>query len=94
MGRKGSETRVAGRLFLALAVVVISLALDGCASEGDQGREQETTVEEPDRLSVRDAVGQMFVVGMSGTEPVVSSSASRSQKSNASRAVRCWPWDP
>ena len=74
MGRKGSETRVAGRLFLALAVVMISLmALDGCASEGDQGQDpvgdQETTVEEPERLSVRDSVGQMFVVGVSGTEP-------------------------
>jgi beta-N-acetylhexosaminidase len=79
--REKPKTRAAGRLLLALAVVMVSLmALAGCASEGDQGQAQEepdeerpaeqgTAVEEPQRLSIRDAVGQMFVVGMEGTEP-------------------------
>jgi beta-N-acetylhexosaminidase len=37
--------------------------------EVEQTNKQETTVEESDKLSVRDAVGQMFIVGMDGTEP-------------------------
>src|SRR5437660_4411150 len=59
--------------------MVSLVALEGCVGEGDQGQtqtpeveqtdKQETAVEESERLSVRDAVGQMFVVGMNGTEP-------------------------
>ena len=61
------------------AFVVFSLvALVGCGGESSQSSErvsEETRVaseektEEVERLAVRDAVGQMFIVGMSGTEP-------------------------
>ncbi len=62
-----------------LCAFLISLvALVGCrdasfwpseeATAGKEKTEKETT-EEVGRLAVRDAVGQMFVVGMGGTEP-------------------------
>ena len=60
----------------ALAVSLIALA--GCGGEPSQTSDEapeetrasaEETVEEVGRLDVRDAVGQMFVVGMDGTEP-------------------------
>ena len=63
---------------MAAAVGIISLgALGGCANEEDQGQAQEPDVEqEPtgmarefEELSTRDAVGQMFIVSMDGTEP-------------------------
>ncbi|MDP8972493.1 MAG: hypothetical protein M3N45_04795 [Actinomycetota bacterium] len=41
----------------------------GEAGEETQAEKGETTEEAVSRLSVRDAVGQMFVVGMDGTEP-------------------------
>ena len=41
----------------------------GEAAEETQKEKGETTEEAVSRLSVRDAVGQMFVVGMDGTEP-------------------------
>ena len=73
--RRSSRT-VRGVLFCTLA---ISLgALVGCGGQSSQPSEevsdeprnaQEETREEVGRLSVRDAVGQMFVVSMSGTEP-------------------------
>src|SRR5215216_1956528 len=60
-----------------LCAVVALIALAGCggepygSSEGasEEPREEGTMEEAAERLSVRDAVGQMFVVGMSGTEP-------------------------
>jgi beta-N-acetylhexosaminidase len=63
----------------ALCAFLISLTtLVGCASgasrlpsetpEETRASPEETT-QEVERLTVRDAVGQMFVVGMSGTEP-------------------------
>jgi beta-N-acetylhexosaminidase len=58
---------------------VVLVALAGCgreasrssgeATEETQTEKGETTEEAASRLSVRDAVGQMFVVGMDGTEP-------------------------
>ena len=61
------------------AFVVFSLvALVGCGGESSQSSDrvsEETRVaseektEEVERLAVRDAVGQMFIVGMSSTEP-------------------------
>jgi len=58
---------------------VVLVALAGCggevsrssgeAAEETQTENAETTEEATSRLSVRDAVGQMFVVGMDGTEP-------------------------
>jgi beta-N-acetylhexosaminidase len=60
-----------------VSAAIISLV--GCGSESYQSSEgtpeetqtgtAETTGEAEGRLSVRDAVGQMFVVGMEGTEP-------------------------
>ncbi len=62
-----------------LCVLVISLvALVGCGREPFQTSEEaseetwasaEEATEEVGRLEVREAVGQMFVVGMDGTEP-------------------------
>ena len=56
------------------AVLVVVLA--GCGSsrssegvEETRAEEEETAEEAASRLSVRDAVGQMFMVGMDGTEP-------------------------
>jgi beta-N-acetylhexosaminidase len=64
---------------LCLLCAFVALALAGCGSESSQSSEgtseetrastEETTEEAMDRLSVRDAVGQMFIVGMEGTEP-------------------------
>ena len=58
---------------------MVLVALAGCggettrssgeAAEEVQTETGETTEEAVSRLSVRDAVGQMFVVGMDGTEP-------------------------
>ncbi|MDQ3637846.1 MAG: hypothetical protein M3426_07605, partial [Actinomycetota bacterium] len=58
---------------------MVLVALAGCggeasrysgeAAEETQTENAETTEEAASRLSVRDAVGQMFVVGMDGTEP-------------------------
>ena len=58
---------------------MVLVALAGCggevsrssgeAAEETQTENAETTEEATSRLSVRDAVGQMFVVGMDGTEP-------------------------
>jgi beta-N-acetylhexosaminidase len=63
---------------LRLLCAFVALALAGCGSESSQSSEgtseetrastEETTEEAMDRLSVRDAVGQMFIVGMEGTE--------------------------
>jgi beta-N-acetylhexosaminidase len=63
----------------ALCAFVVSLvALAGCGGESSQTSEEtleesrasvEETTEEVGRLGVRDAVGQMFLVGMDGTEP-------------------------
>src|SRR5829696_10555734 len=60
-----------------LCAVVALIVLAGCggepygSSEGasEEPREEGTMEEAAERLSVRDAVGQMFVVGMGGTEP-------------------------
>ncbi len=56
------------------AFVLFSLvALTGCGEssfeEAPDGKGKEGTTEEVERLAVRDAVGQMFVVGMGGIEP-------------------------
>src|SRR5215203_1211359 len=58
----------------ALYAFVVSLA--GCGgepshapSEGSGEIQEEETTEEVGRLAVRDAVGQMFIVSMDGTEP-------------------------
>ena len=60
----------------ALAISLVALA--GCGGEPSPPPEEapaetlnveEGTTEEVGRLGIRDAVGQMFVVGMSGTEP-------------------------
>src|SRR5215210_1208354 len=67
--------RRSSRAVLCAVVALISLA--GCggepygSSEGasEETREEGTMEEATERLSVRDAVGQMFVVGMGGTEP-------------------------
>ena len=63
----------------ALCAFVVSLvALAGCGGESSQTFEEtleesrasvEETTEEVGRLGVRDAVGQMFLVGMDGMEP-------------------------
>lgn len=63
----------------ALCACVVLVALAGCGGEASQSSGEaaeetqtekgETTEEAANRLSVRDAVGQMFVVGMDGTEP-------------------------
>ena len=54
----------------ALCAFVVSLsALVGCGGEPEETRTSvEETTEEVGRLDVRDALGQMFVVGMDGTE--------------------------
>jgi beta-N-acetylhexosaminidase len=64
---------------LRLLCAFVALALVGCGSGSSQpseGTSEETqastevaTEETMDRLSVRDSVGQMFIVGMEGTEP-------------------------
>jgi len=63
---------------LLLYVVVVSLtALTGCGgppSPTEEAPEEPSagtaeTIEEAGRLSMRDAVGQMFIVGLGGTEP-------------------------
>jgi beta-N-acetylhexosaminidase len=68
---------------LRLLCAFVALALAGCGGESSQSSEgiseeirasteettEEATEETMDRLSVRDAVGQMFIVGMEGTEP-------------------------
>ena len=77
MRHKKTEIHIVGRVLLAAAVGIISLgALGGCANEEDQGQAQEPDVEqeptvarEVEELSTRDAVGQMFIVSMDGTEP-------------------------
>ena len=59
------------------AVVVALISLAGCEGEpygsfegaSEETREEGTMEEATERLSLRDAVGQMFVVGMGGTEP-------------------------
>jgi beta-N-acetylhexosaminidase len=71
--------RCSSRFALCLLCAFVALALAGCGSESSQSPEgtseetrastEETTQEAMDRLSVRDAVGQMFIVGMEGTEP-------------------------
>jgi beta-N-acetylhexosaminidase len=53
---------------------LISLAtLVGCGGEASQPSEgasaEEETTEDTSRLAIRNAVGQMFIVGMGGTEP-------------------------
>jgi beta-N-acetylhexosaminidase len=58
---------------------VVLIALTGCGREGYRSSGEaaeetktekgETTEEATSRLNVRDAVGQMFVVGIDGTEP-------------------------
>jgi beta-N-acetylhexosaminidase len=72
-----TSTRCSYRSILcALAVSLVALA--GCGGESSQTSEgtleetrasAEEATEEVGRLGVRDAVGQMFVVGMDGTEP-------------------------
>lgn len=67
--------RRSSRAVLCAVVALISLA--GCGGEpygssertSEETREEGTMEEATERLSVRDAVGQMFVVGMGGTEP-------------------------
>ena len=78
------DTRTLTRRFClsiptALCALVVLVVLAGCggevsrssgeATEETQTEKGETTEEAASRLSVRDAVGQMFVVGMDGTEP-------------------------
>jgi beta-N-acetylhexosaminidase len=63
----------------ALCVFAISLvALVGCGGESSQSSQETSektraatgeTTQEVGQLALRDAVGQMFVVSMSGTEP-------------------------
>lgn len=58
---------------------MVLVVLVGCGAESSRSSEEtpeetraeaeETTEEAESRLSVRDAVGQMFMVGMDGTEP-------------------------
>ena len=74
---KGTPTRCSYRsVFCAFVVSLVALA--GCGGEPSQTSEgtleetrasAEETTEEVRRLGVRDAVGQMLVVGMDGTEP-------------------------
>jgi beta-N-acetylhexosaminidase len=67
--------RRSSRAVLCAVVALISLA--GCGGEpygsfegaSEETREEGTIEEATERLSLRDAVGQMFVVGMGGTEP-------------------------
>ena len=55
--------------FVLCAFVVSLSALVGCGGEPEETRTSvEETTEEVGRLEVRDAVGQMFVVSMDGTE--------------------------
>ena len=64
---------------IALCALVVLVALTGCGGEASrssgekveetQTEKRETTEEATSLLSARDAVGQMFVVGMDGTEP-------------------------
>jgi beta-N-acetylhexosaminidase len=58
-------------------LLLLALLLGGCGIESsspggapkETGRAEETGGQEAGRMSVRDAVGQMFVVSMNGTEP-------------------------
>jgi beta-N-acetylhexosaminidase len=72
--------RLSLSIFVSLCMFMFSLiAFTGCGGEPSQPSEQapeepqadveETTEEAASGLSVRDAVGQMFIVGMDGTEP-------------------------
>jgi beta-N-acetylhexosaminidase len=59
---------------LCAFVLFFLVALVGCGGgssfeEAPAEKGKEGTTEEVERLAVRDAVGQMFVVGMGGTEP-------------------------
>lgn len=57
---------------MKLALSLLLLLLAGCGGSGapaGAGQAGETSEEEAARMSVRDAVGQMFVVSMNGTEP-------------------------
>ncbi len=59
---------------LCVFVVFSLVTLVGCgggssSEEAPVEKSKEGTTEEVERLAVRDAVGQMFVVGMGGTEP-------------------------
>jgi beta-N-acetylhexosaminidase len=76
-------SRCSSRFALRLLCAFVALALAGCGSESSQSSEgtseetrasteetaEEAMEEAEGRLSVRDAVGQMFIVGMEGTEP-------------------------
>lgn len=74
--RTRSPTRRSFHLLLC-AVVVSLTALTGCGgppSPTEEAPEEPSagkaeTIEEAGRLSMRDAVGQMFIVGLGGTEP-------------------------
>jgi beta-N-acetylhexosaminidase len=79
---RSPDTRILKRqicLSISLCAIVVLVPLAGCggettrssgeAAEEVQTETGETTEEAVSRLSVRDAVGQMFVVGMDGTEP-------------------------
>jgi beta-N-acetylhexosaminidase len=78
--RPRTQTRLPALPFCGpLCTFVISLvALVGCGGESSRPTSEapdetraaaEETTQEIERLAVRDAVGQMFVVGMDGTEP-------------------------
>lgn len=71
-------SRRSSHFALRLLCAFVALAFAGCGSESSQSSEgtseetragmEETTEEAMYRLSVRDAVGQMFIIGMEGTE--------------------------
>ena len=73
------ETMMRGSYRCVLCAFSVSLAaLAGCEAEPSQTSDEalketrvstEETTEEVERLGVRDAVGQIFVVGMDGTAP-------------------------
>ena len=78
MGKRTSTRRSSLSVPGALCALVVLALLAGCGGELSRSsgeaaeitQETEETIEEAsNRLSVRDAVGQMFVVGMDGTEP-------------------------